>query len=137
MLLKQYQIDHDGDGVYGSLANMGLPSYRMVSVGGSWEAMGQPYDFSRSPCGAHPSRPNFDWYAYFPADERKYWLSEIDLYKENMCLMFDMLCSPPQVMIENRYQSKLGLGVLLSGQLVSHFKPGDQYVPSWWSDPSP
>lgn len=136
-----YQLDHENSAITGTPHEMGLPDRQDISSW-SWpahlsstspgEVRQYPRRIFESACGKHPSESTSSF---------RYWISEpnwsenIDLYRENMILFADLNCSDPGIHIDNDLERKLGLGMLLSGQLVVHAKTGDANDPSYWAMP--
>jgi prepilin-type N-terminal cleavage/methylation domain-containing protein len=134
--LATYRSDHDGDGRYGDLGDTGLPPGRQLSL--DLHDLGTPVDLWRSPCGVHPDMPeSIHHYQYWPGDGGDPFASWCLAFRENMVVLTDSYCTPHDVPLGNVYQSRRGIGLLLSGQVVNRYKPGPMTDPAWWSDPAP
>lgn len=134
--LTQYRTDWDGDARYGDLATMGLPTAEQLYF--PLKLLETPTEIWKSPCGVHPDEPDsVIQYLYWPGDGDDPFPAWSEAYRENLVLVSDSYCTPHDVPLFNIYQSRRGLGVLLSGQLVNRFKPGDMNDPGWWSSPPP
>lgn len=131
--LKVYQMDWEGDGNYGSPADMGLPT---VQNGKNFDRL-FPAELWKSPCGLNPGFADtalFD-YCYRPFDEQSFTDYSVR-YRENTLLVYDLNCDDHAVPLHNPEFSHRGLGVLLSGQLVNRYAPGQMdYSDEWWSSP--
>lgn len=141
-----YRTDQGGDGVYGDVSQMGLPIHE-----GHFPT---PYDqflkplkqLWKSPCGL-----NTGWYQrnswepatgplvdviYRASDDRTF-ATYAATYRENTLLFYDLNCDDPDTPVGNQYLDHRGLGVLVEGQLVNHYKPGLMLGnDSWWSSPA-
>lgn len=127
-----YRTDHGGDGIYGSMEQMGLPPARYVYISRFHQFSS---DMLVSSCGHHPSFPvkfNID---YIPGEGGGPFQSQSVVFRENMLMFSDMNCTPSNINLSNPYLIKYGLGVLLSGRLVVKNKTGRQSLPDWWADP--
>jgi type II secretory pathway pseudopilin PulG len=133
--IKLYQLDWDGDGRYGDISEMGLPSIVQIMKLGSLHV---PEEVERSGCPVHPSRPpGADFIDYWPGGNGTDFSVMAQVFRENIIIFSDMNCTSADVPLDNVYQSRRGLGVLLSGQLLNKFKTGNAGRPGWWSDPQP
>lgn len=134
---KLYQMDWDGDGRYGDLDVMGLPSviwpqFRLSDLGG------KP---AKSPCGLDPGWMGTEivvhHYIYRPGEGGPKFAQYATMWKENMLFFSDLNCDDHSIPVYSREFAHRGLGVLLSGRLVNLYKKGqmtgDDY---WWSQPS-
>lgn len=125
LALKMYQVDHDGDGVYGPATKMGLPDFwwffdppdgparHLPTTKGLW----------RSPCGTHPYRdiaPNAtsDLTMYTTDLEEEYWPTYSVQYEEASMLVIDKNCADHSVPLSSPYRNKRLMGVRLNGSLA-------------------
>lgn len=127
-----YQSDYDGGGVYGDIGPMGLPPIDYVFS----SLLDLPLSLYESPCGDHPSdsKKVIDYY-YHPSFGGALFAEEAVLFEENLVLWKDLNCTDHEVSLWNIFESRRGLAVLLSGQVINHHKPGDMSDPSWWAPP--
>ena len=127
-----YRTDHDGDGRYGDIPVMGLPPATYVI----FNRFGLPETTLQSSCGHHPSVPmailNID---YRPGRGGPAFAADALVFRENLILFQDMNCSDAEVLLENPFQSKTGIGILLGGRAVLKRQTGDYWSPLWWSEP--
>jgi prepilin-type N-terminal cleavage/methylation domain-containing protein len=130
--LMLYQGDWQGGGGYGDLPQMGMPPGTVLLR----SRLKLPVETWQSPCGTHPD--------FGPAViHYEYWLyeggPEVEAaslaFEENLLLVSDVNCNSHDVKLGSTYMPRRGLGVLLSGQLVNHYKAGNLYRRKWWSDP--
>ena len=128
-----YRTDHDGDGRYGDIGTMGLPPPAFVLL----NRFGLPEAMMQSACGNHPSEERSVLNIIYKPVYSRLFADEAMVFRENVVLYFDMNCSDASTTIRNPFESKLGIGVLLSGQATVRRKPGDYRLASWWADPSP
>lgn len=135
LALKMYQADYDGDGRYGSPAEMGFPPQRFLTL----NRFDMSLDMWASPCGNNPQLheiPMRIGYLFFPYRFVERRIPEIALkYKENLATFIDMNCSDDYEPLDNPQLRHHGLGVLLSGQLLNLNKPGLFQRPDWWAQP--
>lgn len=129
--VQVYRTDHEMGGY--TVAGLGLPPREYVYD----TNLGMGREFWTSPCGYVASiEPNLSRMSY------QYVVSRGDRedpyftkYEDNALLFSDPHCNPSGTVWGSRFIRKRGLGVLLSGQLVNHFKPGFPGDLSWWSSP--
>jgi prepilin-type N-terminal cleavage/methylation domain-containing protein len=134
--LTIYRTTHDGDAVYGTVQQMGLPDAEQWA----WTAVGQPKAMLKSPCGRHP---NLGWndlrwdLNYGQAMDPDRWVERVHLYRENHYLVADMNCTDSTVYIPNQYEKKRGFAVLLGGRLSRQHKTWIHLDPAWWAEVPP
>lgn len=134
LAMKLYQMDHDGDGNYGTLEQMGLPS----GIGFLLSRFGTPESLWQSPCGQNPAwfdRPAVIQYDYMPENGLDSFPSISPIYRENLIMFDDMNCANKGEPMYSDFIRHRGLGVLLSGQLLNLNKVGDSRRQLWWSPP--
>lgn len=126
-----YQADNGGGGNYGSLAVSGLPAVT--------DMISDPrlYELFRSPCGQHRSSNTDTATIYYPGIKVGLYDMEAELFKENLITVLDMMCSSPEIDLDEYEDVKIGYGILLSGQLVRRQAEGEYMEPDWWSLPMP
>ena len=138
-----YQTDYNGGGTYGDLAAMGLPNIRdhAYDYEGDYNAIFGPKAIWKSPCGLDPSFADGSTvdnvkvhYIYRPEDGTG-WANYSNRYEENSLLFFDVNCDDHDIPFRDPEFTHRGLGVLLSGHLVSRSKKGDMYEDKWWGTP--
>jgi len=134
--LMLYRSEYDGDGVYGSATDMGLPINDRRPAFTKLSRV--PLNLWTSPCGLHPSEGIKILYPvyYFPSDDPPSFAKQSTAYQDNLILAFDMECSPSESDIYSHYLPKLGLGVLLSGTARRVRGLGNQFEPAWWAPPA-
>ncbi len=138
-----YQADSGQTGGYGPAHEMGLPGGSEFVSWGFYPpptTYRYPKDIYLSACGPHPSDTSagFTYWAGSRHEEgQANWLKNINTYRDNMILLSDLNCTDPGVDIYNSYDSKRGLGVLLSGQLIRFVKVGDCKKVTFWASPPP
>jgi prepilin-type N-terminal cleavage/methylation domain-containing protein len=128
---KLYQSDYDGEGVYGSRYDMGLPIHTYDK---SLANYGFERDLMKSPCGMHPDFPSGTWNVE-AAFDNTWWESLTPVYRDGTPMWWDLNCTDHSVKLGNPYDIKRGIAVLLSGTAVSRLKTGIPYHPSFYSDP--
>lgn len=131
LALALYRLDSDGDGVYGTASQMGLPGMATV-----WKSkLGLPESVWHSPCGTDPAlfsgSPDAFSYMYNPEDSESFSREAI-LHREEVVLVVDLNCGDPDRPFRARFLNHRGLGVRLGGQLVNRVKPGDPETSAWW-----
>lgn len=135
LALKMYQADYDGDGRYGSPAEMGFPPQRWLTL----NRFDMPLDMWASPCGQNPQlfpRPFRVQYLFFPYEFEERRIPGMALkYRENLPTFIDMNCSDDYEPLDNPLLRHHGLGILLSGELRNLNKPGLFRDPDWWAQP--
>ena len=132
LAMTLYRADYGGDGIYGDVDAMGLPTSLQLYGGLAGEPYGITEEMLASPCGVHPS-----------LDARlnvMYWMASggprVEVasleFQEDLILWYDPSCNDSGVQLENPYRSKLILGVLLGGELVRRRAKGNFEDPAWW-----
>lgn len=146
--MSLYRSEHDGDGRYGGLAEMGFPPVYDPNSGkpdleGFIQALPEQKLEHRSPCGL-----NRTWVAEgdllfqyvfrpFDADDDAARSVAANLYKENWILFYDLNCDFPGTPIGRPDFTHFGVGVNLGGSAVRHSKLGAIFFSdNWWSRPS-
>lgn len=66
---------------------------------------------------------------------RLYYMNYIPTYRENIVLAVDIYCNPPGTRMMAPLTRKRGIALLLSGQVVNKYAPGDASRLEWYSDP--
>lgn len=133
---KLYQFEYDGDGRYGDLPEMGLPSAaRPLDVVSPTHRLELP-----SPCGQNPNwmpEPLAFDYIYRPGTGGQKFASIAQTFRESLLLFFDPNCDEPDAYpIWSEHKVHFGIGVLLSGQSVRKRALGKMYFDDyWWSQP--
>lgn len=146
MAVEIYRSNWDGGGNFGTLAQMGLPTFEHWT--NTYLGLGR--NVVHSPCGFDQtifetgpggSIAGDVFYAppwYDPArvagsgSNLEHYLME---YRDNAVLFCDPYCNPKGTRFTAQFLSKRGLAVLLSGQLINRFRSGNGAVLTWWSDP--
>lgn len=128
-----YRQDYDGDGVYGPISLMGLPDGLMVSrmLYGTERSRFHPLALWESGCGVHS--PTLEGTFTWMPDDSEAWSVHAREFRDAMILAFDLNCNDANIAPENKYVTKLGIGVLLGGNIVRRRQTGDVYDPSWWA----
>ena len=109
-----------------------LPPYGYVYS----EFMGFAKDFFVSPCGykddieGNTLGLSYQYWAGFEENEPLF-----QKHGDNSALFSDPDCNENGDQWRSQYQSKRGLAVLYSGQVVNRYKPGDPGTMDWWSTP--
>jgi prepilin-type N-terminal cleavage/methylation domain-containing protein len=131
---KLYQSDYQGDGVYGDLPEMGLPSAYHLELLSPTQSI-----YLDSPCGQ-----NLDWifeplafdYIYRPGEGGQRFAETSRLFRENLLLFYDVNCDDPAISLRNPDVQHFGIGILLSGQAVRKRAVGRMYFDDfWWTQP--
>lgn len=144
--IKLYQAEWNGDGVYGERSSMGLPLDEQFYVLYSPDPP-SVYPPNRikpqwiSPCGTHPDYGAIVGYHFL----FWYWEGRENIevlraqqYQENLLLLHDINCNPHTMALDSPLTTKLGLGVLLAGNIVRHHKPGRPlWDYNWWTTRPP
>ncbi len=128
-----YREEHDGGG-FGTLEQMGLPSAYFVVT----NRFGLSEESMNSSCGAHWSvqpAPGADVhnFVYFPGDGSSPFPDLAVSWQDRLVLYFDQHCNSSEVDVRNRFHEKLGVGVLMGGNLVRRRGRGDLFKPEFWS----
>lgn len=134
LALKLYQFEHEGDGKYGKMAEMGLPTGEVLMR----QRLGLPLEIWKSPCGQNPSWapvPVVIQYDYYPDSGLDHFETIAPSFQENLIVLSDMHCADHGDPLYSDFVHHRGLGVLLSGALKNLNKPGDSRWQKWWSLP--
>lgn len=96
------------------------------------EWLNQPKELFVSPCGLKPgAEGELQTFSY------QYWVKPIVLpkyfakYQEQAMLFSGLHCNPPYA-VYSHHTTKLGLGITVSGRLVTIRKKGDATLYQWW-----
>lgn len=125
-----YQGNENGGGIYGSLEAMRLPDLDDLVADKS------VFSLFKSPCGYHPTNKTETGVIYFPGFHEDFATESFE-FKENLIVVMDMHCTDSSIELGYSAEKKLGIGVLLSGQLAVHNKGGRFTDPFWWAEPMP
>lgn len=124
-----YRSDHDGDGIYGTAGQMGLPSWMTIVEAGKAKGdytkgasiVNPSLELWFSPCGRHPDSPGgFTTYDYWPSDDTgDPWDDAAKTYFEDTVLMSDFNCNLHSLNLGSSFVSKKGLAVNLGGSVYA------------------
>ena len=133
-----YRTEHDGDGKYGPVAEMGLPAFEdlitpLTSRGGP--PLPQFKDFGKiemwkSPCGPNPAWDSAADYVYRPGEAEATFVKEVTERREDYALFVDFTCGSPEVNPRMSSYSHRVLGVRLSGELFDVTRVGAPLIDS-------
>ncbi len=143
-----YRMSQGSGEGYGSLEALGIPDCI------TWfdSTLGLGDRALLSPCGRHPhlplpgpfsaredmAAPAKDMQLYYVACNNPDALrADAPLYRENLYLVADPNCSPPEWRIDSQYSKKRSFAILLSGKIVRQERSGIDHHPSFYADPPP
>ncbi len=136
LAVSLYRSDYDGDGKYGDVVAMGLP-YPGYTLQTLEHLALEPYGIKWN-SGWIASCQNSRYGLIIPTwSEQLWWTIQAETYRENLIILEDFSCSDVGIDFTNEYQEHIGIGTLLSGQIVNHYKFGNASKPLWWAEPAP
>ncbi len=137
--LQLYREQYGGELNYGSAVEMGLPD----SSNQANDSKGY-FVWDKPPCGYHPSdfkssyilntlcpRLGLDGAEACRLKVRD-WAVQ---YQDNWILLYDLNCTDHSSDLNNMFDEKLGIGMLLGGSLRIKRSSGRPGEPQWWVPP--
>lgn len=125
-----YRTEHEGDGIFGTASQMGLPLPELAHPG-----LGLPLSAAISPCTPVPASTRDPYNVAWWPDESEMFRNQALQYREMAVLVSDMNCNEAGVLPENPYQTRLGLAATIEGRLLRRRKGGRSDNPEWWHTP--
>lgn len=125
LAVKLYQIEYDGDGVYGAPARMGLIDMQKFYRGGYRLYSNQDTLWNR-PCGEHEGIPYRPALAYYPMnDPDGPWEPYVNEVRDSAVLFVDANCNDASVRIDSPFFAKRVVAIRLGGWAKSYTLKSD------------
>jgi len=131
-----YRAEHDGDGNFGTPAEMGLPTslqmYLLLRRGDNpfyKIAMFEP------PCDWHGIVGGFT-FGYVEEEENE-WMPILKRLRGDFPLVYTTGCTPPRASLHNPYMPTLFLGNAVDGHLIRFTTLGNPEFSEYWKDWNP
>jgi prepilin-type N-terminal cleavage/methylation domain-containing protein len=119
---NMYRADNNGEGKYGYASDMGLPNFNTLFQQNR-PILGEDELWS-SPCGQHP---NVAWpYSLvWTPDDNDQWAQYARNREDQVVILTDAACNPPDVSLGNPWQEKRALHVRLNGSVETQITRKD------------
>lgn len=136
-----YRSDNEGDGIYGTSFEMGLPP--RLADGPKWKP-GYPEKLlgvADLVCPAFPSKFSnstfsYNWMYQDPRQQQNgqnQWDAYVRDFQDASIFIVDPNHNPKDIPTMSPYISKKGFGLTLGGNLIQRYKPGDMDILRWWT----
>lgn len=130
-----YRAEHDGDGNFGTPAEMGLPSnLQMFLLIRSGDSPFFKKAMFEAPCDWHGIEGSF---TFAVVEEDSEWMPILMRLRGNFPLTFTTGCTPPRASLHNPYMPTLFLGNAVDGHLIRFTTLGDPESSLFWKDRNP
>jgi len=131
-----YRAEHDGDGNYGTPAEMGLPTLLQMTL--LIKREDNPF-FKRSmfeaPCDWHGFEAGISYGVVEEEDNE--WMPILKRLRGNFPLVHTIGCTPPRTPLNNPYLPTLFLGNAVDGHLIRFTTLGYPGSSLFWKDRNP
>ncbi|CAN1514641.1 Prokaryotic N-terminal methylation site [Fimbriimonadaceae bacterium] len=131
-----YRAEHDGDGNFGTPAEMGLPTFFQMDL--IMRRDDNPF-FKRS-----MFEPACDWHGVeggftfgYVEEEDNEWMPILQRLRGDFPLVYTTGCTPPREELHNPYMPTLFLGNAVDGHLIRFTTLGNPEFSEYWKDWSP
>lgn len=141
MAAMLYRVEYDGEGKYGSSAEMGLPPKLAYLV----DPRSSPESVLRVKglrCSSWPSKFSSSGYSYSlqyqdsaQMTSQNRWDDYAREFEERSIFVTDVNHNDNGIPLFSPTIGKVGLGVNLMGSLIKLRKPGDPDILRWWTTP--